>query len=237
MPQKKIIRNVSELPEWYDLEKYQNALSLNAASWYELISQRHQHFFWLDYNHGKKYENAYPDGDNPYYAALLQLRDDPLSLLEDDMQIMLIGGGQLSALKYDKDNFSTFSYAIKPLTIRRLYQNENRLKRPVIERIRKCVDQLFGDFLNTEMTDEYKAECKWALSFIDDPIFEAFAKQGEEQDWYGYNTWRSRDFVEIDLSVPDKILIQQFEDYLKHVRQKYPFVKEGNKYKLSLIHI
>ena len=31
--------------------------------------------------------------------------------------------------------------------------------------------------------------------------------------------------------MPDKILIQQFEDYLKHVRQKYPFVKEGNKYK------
>jgi hypothetical protein len=228
---KRIIRNVNELPEWYDLGKYEAASSLDAASWYELVLQRWNHFYWFDFHGAEKYKRAYPNGENPFYAALLQLRENPLSLLVDDTQIHLIGGGQLDALKYDKDYFSTFSYAIKPLTIRRMYQNENRLKRSVIVRIRKWADQLFGDFLNIEMTDEYKAECKWALSFIDDPIFEAFEKQGEEQEPYGFDVWRSRDFVEIDLSVPDKILIQQFNDYLRHVRKKYPYIKKAPKFK------
>lgn len=226
---KKIIRNVNDLPDWYALEKYHAADSLDAAGWYEILLQRWNHFFWFDRNGPEKYKRDRHDRKNYYYDALLQSRIDPLSLLTDAVQIALIGGGQLEALKYDKKDFSTFSHAISPLTIRRLYQKEHRLKKPTRTRIRAWFDSMFDDFVSIELTDEYKAECKWALSFIDDPIFEAFEKEGEEMDWLDQS--RGHDCVYVDLTVPDKILIQQFTDYVRQVRRRYPDIKPAKPYK------
>lgn len=226
---KKIIRNVSELPSWYSLSKYQGLSSFDAAGWYEVLLQREQHFFWFNFQGVEKYKSDRYDGKNPFYEALIQSRNDPLSFLTEDTQILLIGGGRLDALRYDKEYFSTFSHAISPLTIRRLYQNELRLKESTRTRIRKWIDHIFGDFGNIKMTDKHKAECKWALSFIDDPIFEAFKKQGG--DSYYHDRIRGHDLVQIDLTVPDKILIEQFTDYLRQVRRKNPEIKPANTFK------
>lgn len=226
---KKIIRNVKDLPDWFALEKYRAADNLDAAGWYEILLQRWNHFFWFFIDGPEKYKKDRDYGQNYYYDALLQSRKDPLSLLTDDVQIALIGGGPLQALKYNKRDFSTFSHAISPLTIRRLYQQERRLKKPTRTRIRAWFDRIYDDFGNFEMTVQYEAECEWAKSFIDDPIFEAFEKEGEERGWR--DPWRDHDFVEIDLTVPDKILIQQFTDYLRQVRKKYPNVKPAKPYK------
>ncbi len=226
---KKIIRNIKDLPDWYALEKYRAADSLDAAGWYEILLQRWNHFFWLDVHGPEKYTSDRHDRKNYYYDALLQSRKDPLSLLTDDLQISLIGGGQLAALKYSKEDFSTFSHAISPLTIRRLYQQERRLQKSTRIRVREWMDHIFDDFRNIGMTDQFKTECEWARSFIDDPIFEAFEKQGEERDWQ--NQSRGHDFVEINLTVPDKILIEQFASYLRNIRKKYPDIKPANPYK------
>ena len=227
---KKIIRTTKDLPDWYELEKYRAADNLDAASWYEILLQRWNHFFWLEQEGGKKYRSDRYEGENPFYAALLQSRKAPLSLLTDDKQILLIGGGQLAALKYDKKDFSTFSHAISPLTIRRLYQKEHCLKKATRTRIRKWFDGFFDDWDKIEMTEEYKAECKWALSFVDAPIFEAFEKEGEEKDPY-YDHRRGHDCVYVDLTVPDKILIRQFTDYLRQVRRRNPDIKPAKPYK------
>ncbi len=226
---KRIIRNIKDLPDWYALEKYLSASNLDAAGWYETLLQRWNHFFWFDHQGPEKYKDRAHDGKNYYYDALLQSRENPLAPLSDPIQIALIGGGQLEALKYDKKDFSTFSHAISPLTIRRLYQKEHRLRKPTRTRIRAWFDRMFDDFGSIELTDEYKAECKWALSFIDDPIFEAFEKQGEERDWPDQR--RDHDCVYVDLTVPDKILIQHFTDYLRQVRKKYPNIKPASTYK------
>ncbi len=226
---KKIIRNIKDLPDWYALEKYRAAVNLDAAGWYEILLQRWNHFFWFDMQGPEKYKGDQHNDKNPYYDALLQSRKEPLSLLTDDLQILLMGGGQLQALKYDQKDFSTFSHAISPLTIRRLYQKEHRLKKTTRTRIRAWFDRMFDDFGNIELTKEYKTECKWALSFIDAPIFEAFEKEGEERDWQDFR--RGHDCVYVDLTVPDKILIQQFTDYLRQVRKRYPDIKSANPYK------
>lgn len=226
----KIIRNVSELPTWYNLDKYQDAPSLDAASWYELILQRWTHFYWFEERGPEWYRSKYlGDGINPRYSALLQSRDSPLYLLTDGLQIVVIGGGQLEALKYDINNFSTLSRAVAPLTFRRLYRIEQGLKVSTRKRIRKWMDRFFNDFVNIELTDQFKAECEWANSFINDPISDVFEKQRDEIG--PIQRPRDPDVVQIDLSVPDKILIQQFTDYLRHVRQKYPDIIKANKYK------
>lgn len=221
-----IIRSVKELPEWYDLNKYKYASTLNAADWYELILQRWNHYFYIEDN-----SESYSDPEDPFYQALLQLRKSPLSKLTDDMHITLIGS-KLSALKNDKEYFSISSNAIKPLTFRRLYQNENRLNRTTLTRVRKWFDGIFNrSYRNKGLSEEFKDESKWAKSFIDDPLFDALQKQGKDENVEGYNSWHYCDFVEIDLSIPDKILLQQFSDYLRYVRQKYPFTAKESKYK------
>jgi hypothetical protein len=226
----RIIRSVKDLPDWYDLNNYQNSLSLDSSSWYDLLLQRWNHFFWFEHSGVEKYKKRFLDNDeDPFYSALLQSRKYPLSLLTDNLQISLIGGGQLEALKYDQSDFATFSHAIKPLTIRRMYQQENKLKKSTRDRIRKWFDTMFGDNFFTQFTDEYKAECKWALSFVDDPIFEAFENQGKDKEYYSEE--RHYDLVEIDLSLSDKILIKQFSDYLRGVRYAYPDIKKPHKHK------
>jgi hypothetical protein len=226
---KRIIRNIKDLPDWFTLGKYRAAEGLDAAGWYEILLQRWNHFFWLDRDGPEEYASDRHEGKNYYYDALLQSRNDPLSLLTDDVQILLIGGGRLQALKYDKKDFSTFSHAISPFTIRRLYQLEHRLKKPTRTRIRAWCDDLFDKLGEAELTEDFKAECKWALSFIDAPIFEAFEKEGKERSWPDQR--RGHDCVYVDLTVPDKILIQQFTDYLRQVRRRYPDIKPANPYK------
>jgi len=227
---KKIIRNTSELPSWYALEKYQNLANFGAEQWYEILLQRWTHNFFFERDGIEKYRTYTMDnGENPFFSALIKSRKNPLSFLEDDLQIIVIGGGQLQSLKYDKDDFSTFSYAVKPLTVRRLYQIELGLKEATRKRIRKWADGVFGWFGTDKFDEIPKSEHEWAKSFIDDPIFEAFEKQGEEKELYEME--RNHDLVQIDLTVPDKILIQQFTDYLRYVRQKYPCVKKAYRHK------
>ena len=226
--EKRIIRSTKELPKWFDLQKYKEASHLGLADWYEILLQRQHHFYMFDFQGPEKYKNGL-DGKSIYYDALVQSRNAPLSPLTDDIQIIMIGGGKLQALKYDKNDFATSSHAISPLSIRRLYQQEHRLKKPTRNRLRAWFDTMFGDFGEIELTDKLKKECDWALSFIDLPIFDAFEVEGEERNFL--NKPRGNDFVEIDLTLPDKILIKQFEGYLHNVRNKYPDLHPGNPYK------
>ncbi|MCB9976925.1 MAG: hypothetical protein H6858_04920 [Rhodospirillales bacterium] len=224
---KRIIRNVQDLPDWFDLKKYQGAKNLDAAGWYEILLQRQCHFFWFEKKGAEEYKRRDYEGNNYYYDALLQSRNDPLSHLSDNTQILLIGGGQLYSLKNDKKDFSTFSHAISPLTIRRLYQKEHGLKKQTRTRIRKWFDKIFDEIGSIELNDNFRAECDWASSFIDDPIFEAFEKEGVQNE-----RRREHDCVYVDLTVPDKILIQQFTDYLHQVRRRYTDIKPANRYKV-----
>jgi hypothetical protein len=229
MANKRIIRNINELPEWYSLKKYHGIALLDAAKWYDILLQRWTHKFFFERDGIKKYTTYTMDnGENPFLLALQASRENPLSLLEDDLQIIVIGGGLLQELKYDPEDFAVSSYAVSPLTIRRLYQIENRLKKETRFKIRKWMDSVFG-FFGEDFDKIPQEEHEWAKSFIDDPIFEALEKHGEEDNIY--ETGRDYDLVRIDLTVPDKILIQQFADYLYYVRKKYPNVKKAHKYK------
>ena len=225
---RRIIRSVKDLPPWFAIKKYWNASTLSVAEWYELLIQRHHHFNLMDHPGAEKFKNDLPSGKNPYYAALLHSREQPLSPLTDDLQILLIGGGRLQALKYDRKDFSTFAHAISPLTIRRLYQQEHRLKKTTRKRIRAWFDQFFDKFDSIELTEAFQAECNWALSYVDMPIFEAFEKEGESR-WPPYQ--RTHDLVEIDLTVPDRILIDQFTKYLRNARKNNLDIAPARSYK------
>ncbi|PZP53573.1 MAG: hypothetical protein DI586_10865 [Micavibrio aeruginosavorus] len=217
---KKIIRDTKELPDWFDLIKYQKAENLDAAAWYELFLQRWSLTFY--YGYGPARVTGLGGG---FEKVLEQLRSDPLHLLIDDIQIMWIGGGQLDALKCAPKMFSQFSHGISPLTIRRLYQMESRLKADSRNKIRNWIDCIF-DHSNRRFEDISSSEHEWARSFIDDPIFDGLKKEGDDQ-----RLDRSSDIVEINLALPDKILIEQFTGYLQRLRKEYPETKPASTFK------
>lgn len=226
---KRIIRNVTELPSWYNLAKYDGLSSLETAGWYELLLLRQQYLFWFRSGNQQRYKNEQFKGKDFFYQTLAQSRNDPLFFLTDEKQILLMGGSRLASLKSDKQYFSNHEHAISPLTLRHLYHNESRLKGATRERLRTWANSIYGDFGQIEFTDELKLESEWARSFVDDPIYEAFEKQGEEIP--PYQKMRGHDFVRIDLTVPDKILIEQFADYLRRVRNGTPDIKLANSFK------
>lgn len=216
---KKIIRNIKDLPDWYDLEKYHAASSLDAAGWFDLLLQRWSYDL---------YQNQFPSINNAVLNSGLQkLRQNPLSLTTDDNLIYLIGGGRLSALKCDPQDFAKFAHAISPLTLRRLYQKERYLKNETRIRIRNYMDQIYDWFGKQKFEEIPKSEHEWARSFLDIPIFDAFLKQDNQDD---VHLKRSHDIVQIDLSVPDKILIEQFADYLSKIRENTD-ITPANPYK------
>lgn len=214
---KKIIRNVNDLPDWFSLKKYQGAINLTAGCWYDLLVQRWSHNYYFDHFGLEKYKN-YP----LLYSALLTLRETPLDLMTDGHLIYFMGGGKLAALKFDPNDFARSAHAISPLTVRQIYQNERRMDDKTRTRIRRFMDQIFE--FNSD-NQPSKKDLKWARSFIDDPIFEGLKKIGSDE------RTRSYDLVKVDLSVPDKILIEQFSDYLRQVRKTNPDIKPAKPYK------
>lgn len=212
---KTIVRNKGELPKWFNIKKYAAAKDLTAENWYDLLVQRWSHNYYYDRFASEKYTKH-----EVLYPALINLRENPLKSLTDDQHIMFIGGGKLLALKYNPKDFVHFAHALSPLTIRQLYQIEGSLEPK--SRIREYMDKILE--LNGDAWPSEK-EHEWALSFIDEPIFDALKKLGDSKKS------RSHDFIKIDLSVPDKILIEQFADYLRQLRKRNPDIKPAKPYK------
>lgn len=220
--QNKIIRSVKDLPDWYDFEKYANLKKLSAIEWYELLLLRWNSDYWLTHYGTKKFrETAY------YYEPLLASRASPLFLLEDSLQIGMIGGGQLHALKNDKDFFSRDSYGVSPLTFDRLYQIESNLSEIYKKKLRLWFDRMSSGCIS-KMSEATDSDSEWARLFIHTPICEINEKT-KESSFFGHKggVERKFDFVEIDFSVPDKILVAQFKEYLKFHRRKYPIISNS----------
>ncbi len=197
----KKIKSIKELPDWYRLENYTPAFNLNGAGWYEQLVQR----WFFNYLHEKKQRQ--PEQDYQYFnKILIKIRSHGVYTLSDDFEIFMIGGGKLVELKNSPKTFSESAHAISPFTLRRLYQCEQNLSEERRNRVRHYMDNIFS---TPSELDEKEAE--YTKSFIDLPIYNAF--DGEKHYW-------QFDIVEVDLSLPDKLLRQQFENYLKTQRKR-----------------
>jgi hypothetical protein len=222
---KKIIRRTTELPDWYSLDKYDASNCLDAAGWYEHLTLRSGYTFFLNHETFKSRKANPTEADKLRHEGIAYLRENPMSTNVDKVVEMLVGGGQLSALKHDPEYFSQVSNAISPLSFNRLYMIADCLKKPTLDRFLKYMHDLFSWDIGNPVTPS-EDDIKWAHQWIFDPIRKAIAKEGEGQLFDG-----TIDVVEIDLSVPDKILVDQFTSYIKHVRAAYPNIKTARRFK------
>lgn len=119
----KRIRYVSDLPDWFQLEKYEGATELNAAGWYEQLSIRRDcHLSKLSYLHSK---DDYPDEALPEmseftHELLETIREKPIVDLESNLRLKIhFFGGPLHELKDDTQT-PLYSLGIHSMTVHEL---------------------------------------------------------------------------------------------------------------------
>lgn len=212
---KKIIRHVKDLPTWYDLKKYHGLSEISISSWYDLLTQRKTHLFYLGSGHFEIYNR----NESTVFDVLLQSRKDPLHHLKNDLEIFEFGGGKLEALKHDSSNFNEMSFGISPMTLRQLYMIENWFDDDVKKRVRDWVDKLNRGAITFKKNFEFDAETKWIKSFFHEPISDSLGKHSKLSDDMSE---MSSGYVYIDYSLPNKILVKQFEQFITEHRIKYP---------------
>lgn len=217
----KIIRTKRDLPDWYKISNYEGCRELDAAGWYKAIAQRMGHLNFL--------ETIGPAKSRKFKSLrsnLLELRKNPLYVPKNRNHLLILGGNDLLAIEKHKGDFSRFSFAISPYTLRKLYQTERFFKKSIRDKTRKYMDALY-EGLEVPNKDE-----KWCLSKLDKPLFDILKIDGDYRPGYKNRAEiRTKDIVEIDFSVPDKILLEQFSVYLKLTRKNYPDIKKPYNFK------
>lgn len=224
-----IVRHTRDLPAWFNIEKYAGLEQINSAEWYDLLLQRHSHIRYLELNGAEFYKEE----NHPITSVLIKSRNNPLYLLNKEFETFIFGGGKLHALKNDTKFFNHMSFGIAPLALMRIYQIENWYSKETKLRLRNWVDQIFNG--NFDISENFISgdETSFIKSFIHEPISHSLKTHGELS--IGENSIdtskRGARFVEIDFSLPDKILVEQFNQYLSDHRQKYPQLSEKKQYK------
>lgn len=200
----KKIKNTSELPKWFKLEKYDKAATLSALDWHQ------QFFIRITANHGsanideelEHFEYDEPgEDDNVYYCELRQaIRENPIINIYSDM------------------NFSEFKNA-PPYG---QFKTNNPCDAAGIHSLTAFEYLLLGNQINQE---KYQHLMEWRQqtlinrsdsmevpSFIHDPLH---TLNDTHRCCYGMEAlW-------IDLAYPDNILIEHFEYFLKIRRREY----------------
>ncbi len=194
MPKK--IKHVNELPDWFDLEKYTAAKTLDAAGWYEQLSVRNCLSSLLSYNLRDNLPISQQD-----LEALEALRATPIIDVNDNFLIrVLCCGGELWELKTGKPRYSL---GVHMTSVREHYRTENNIESKKRTYARNFFSQIFSGNLFKQPIVPLKYPCK---DWIDEPID---------------NIRSSPDFnvhINVDMGLPDKVLIEQFKQLLINLR-------------------
>ena len=191
---KTTIKHIRQLPAWFKLEKYDAAKTLDATGWYEQLMVRS--------NSKICFERDLNDGSEPSQQdlkALDLLRATPIINVNSDSLIkILFGDGVLEELKTGDP---LYSLGVHMTSVREHYRTEEDIENEKRTYARKFFAQFWGE---NWLTKDLEYKCK---DWIDQPID---------------NIRSSSDFnvnITIDMGLPDKVLIEQFRQLLKVLRE------------------
>lgn len=197
------IKHVNELPDWYKLEKYETAKSLDAAGWYEQLSIRSCLKSLLSY---ELKENLPISQQN--LEVLEGFRTTPIIDVNNNFLIrVLCCGGELWELKTEDPKYSL---GVHMTTVREHYLTEQSIEIEKRTYARNFFSQIWGEGIFDEPYVPLKYPC---TDWIDEPIDGITNTSG-----YTIN-------VSVDLGLPDKVLIEQFKQMLESRRK--PLLKVG----------
>lgn len=194
------VKSVSELPEWFSLDKYDGVKGLDSAGWYEQLSVRKDMSVMVGSPRWKSRAEI-ESLDQIDIRVLETLRRNPLpDIAGNDLLRAYFYGGAMHEIK-SRD--PRYSLGVHLATVRNLYWTEGNIEREKRDYARK----FFAQFENCDWGSEDQMEFK-CVDWIDEPVDLFSFSAG-----FGVN-------VSVNLLVPDKLLIEQFKQMLKELRRK-----------------
>jgi len=189
---RKRLKHISELPDWFKLEKYTNAIKLTTQEWYIQLAIR------------KCYLES-PNLDD-FRDSILSVRKNPLVSIRDNLYLL---SWVLSAAKVHISPFfpSATSLGVSPLTVRECYEMKNEIN----PKRKKSKPTAFLKKLDAQEEinyDDEEANKFFDYEFwLDSPLFQS-----------SYPNSISEGVVSVNLNYTDEILVQHFQRWLSKVR-------------------
>jgi len=195
----KRIKHVSELPEWFKLEKYEFTKNLDALGWYEQFYVRGT--FLYHARDMRKNNEIFPED---FKQAMRASRENPNTDIENDPRLAnyctLDSSQPPHPLKTLKQKRAAGLKAIKSITMRD-YVGFKFLIRP--ERLQYIEDWY-------KLPDSKKETHPKDAPWFNEPISYSFTPM------YG----KALDTINVNLRLPDTFLIESFKEYLAEKRKE-----------------
>lgn len=237
----KRIRHVSDLPDWFQLEKYKDAAELDAAGWYEQLSVRRDcNLYMLPELHAKDHYpyERHPELSKSNHELLEAIRETPIVDVKSDIRLQVnFLGGPLHELKDDTQT-PLYSLGIHSMTAHDLIHLENGMTPGRREYSRRFLDQTINNSNWLKKPSIY-----YRKDWMDDPIY----KSNKLSDGYRFlsninqvpcndNTSRMRfrgtkNPVMVDLNLPDAVLLKAFKQWLENARKETSTGKNTRRYR------
>jgi hypothetical protein len=120
---RKRIKRTSELPTWFQLDKYNSSKDLDASGWYEQLYIRERARFSI-----KIFGTLTNDNQQIFLNALALIRETPIVNVSSNELLERVFGSfpnqPLAELKNENPHFSTGIY---PCTVQTLYETEKNI--------------------------------------------------------------------------------------------------------------
>jgi hypothetical protein len=81
-------------------------------------------------------------------------------------------------------------------------------------------------YFERQYTDSHNIsdnDYRWATNTFEIPMFDLILKHKKGENLFPA---RKKDKAEVNFSLPDKVLIESFKEYLKHTRERYPELRK-----------
>jgi hypothetical protein len=205
MAKNKKIKHVSQLPEWFDLSKYKPANNLDTIGWYEQLSSRSFCFFKI----------AFSNEDRNSLLGII--RRKPIIDLTECKEIE---GCYIYERLSDVRKFCSFKYAgVYAITVREIFDIINNISP---EKIRYMMDELNKPQIGNVQEVKQKIELDNELGIDNKPAYESFTENALllSEKWRGYNSVPGINTVNVNLHMPNSVLIESFKEWLYFARIK-----------------
>lgn len=196
----KRIKHVSDLPQWFNLEKYKASSALDSSGWYEQLSVRRDLIGLIGSPRWESWQaNGPPKTGRQTMRALALVRDMPIvDVAKNDLLRAYFYGGAMQELKTCD---LRYSFGVHLTTVRNLYLTEGHIERDKRTHARGFFAQIFNDENSLAYPLVYKH-----VDWIDEPV-----------DNIGYSGGFAVN-LRVNMLLPDKVLVEQFKRVLNELR-------------------
>jgi hypothetical protein len=229
------IKHVSELPDWFQLNKYDSAKQLDATGWYEQLLVRYnllQSFHRLqEYPETEEYNDEADVDTLDFVFAKIQehpIVDIATDVMLSDLLTEEFIGKTLNELKQKNPHYSL---GIHNITVNEFLDIEDAATKSleqVKQQIKKYTDEINEpDELDNESLEEAKYEWKNNLRTYHD---ETLAPSLHTPLFKLTNHPILQEAVRINWKLPDTILMEHFKQFIQLHRPKTTMTDDGKSF-------